>query len=883
MSRREETSETLRSAVILHGLVHRSVRHTVGSLRDCVIVPLERLGPVDVFYHSWDVAEVYNPRGSEDGVDLDPTELARWLPEAQGVFESQEEFDASVDWEPLLRNNPMRHCCGGEEEARVTLMNFRRALESQERAWRFFEKTKTRDYDVVVVTRGDLRFLVELGTSNIERSTSNFEGVRIWVPKFHSWGGVNDRFAIGNEEAIRIWSNRVAFAEQWLEKADGESAEWLLMKWLEKKRVRVGFLDFVFQRIRANGEVAERDQELDKGKLMDGRGSGQDARATVRERFLILARVTGGAVESLRKVLEPLGKVEVVVDRWDDAAAGDCRYVRVADEEAEGYGGLMSTSGPFPKITAWSRAMVHLARTLEPDEAVWFVEDDVAGDAGSFAELVRQTIFRSVDLAAIDLRTRQEDGHWPWWGYADNFFEEPMRGFQPLCRLSARLVRTALDFREKHGRFTFHEVLFPSLARQNGMTWLDWTRKPDFQRMFGTFRYRPEVSQIAQGISHPVKNLMVHEKICCGNFLEFPRLGQASLQGWAILPEDYLYLARLCRKHSFTRVVEFGPGDSTRAFLDAGCEVVSYEHDIGWLHRSVEMFKGEDGLELIHCPEGTVPDALPFAPDMVFVDGPPFREGQEMSRLQPCEWALDVCGCFLLHDANRHGELATLKEMERRGMHVARISTRKGLAMVVDPIRRPEMIPVGLKNLSRYRGEAAGRWFTEDLHTWLVMLSDPRRPMRVLETGTSDGMSMNVMLDEIFPHSESEVHGVDLYDGEAGNKLREDLDANVKSGGHASQLHLYEGATREVLAWMIAGDGFWESFDFIYLNPTHAAPEMLADACQAWSLLKPGGILVLGGGEEEKPAHEAFLSVYRQWIQLLLEGKQVAVMKRLVI
>ena len=40
--------------LLLHGLVHRSLRHTIESLRRNVIASLERLSPVEVFYHSWD-------------------------------------------------------------------------------------------------------------------------------------------------------------------------------------------------------------------------------------------------------------------------------------------------------------------------------------------------------------------------------------------------------------------------------------------------------------------------------------------------------------------------------------------------------------------------------------------------------------------------------------------------------------------------------------------------------------------------------------------------------------------------------------------------------------------------------------------------------------
>jgi hypothetical protein len=92
-------------------------------------------------------------------------------------------------------------------------------------------------------------------------------------------------------------------------------------------------------------------------------------------------------------------------------------------------------------------------------------------------------------------------------------------------------------------------------------------------------------------------------------------------------------------------------------------------------------------------------------------------------------------------------------------------------------------------------------------------------------------------------------------------------------------LHLYEGTSREALAWMIAGEGFWESFDFIHLNGAEDPSEMLSDACQAWNLLKPGGVLALSAGDREKPGVEAFLTVYGERLSHLLVWPQVAVMK----
>jgi hypothetical protein len=85
----EAVADRYAVAVILHGLVHRSLRHVVESMRENLFAPLARLGKVDLFFHSWDVEEIKNPRGGECSEAVDTREVARLLPEARGPFESQ--------------------------------------------------------------------------------------------------------------------------------------------------------------------------------------------------------------------------------------------------------------------------------------------------------------------------------------------------------------------------------------------------------------------------------------------------------------------------------------------------------------------------------------------------------------------------------------------------------------------------------------------------------------------------------------------------------------------------------------------------------------------------------------------------------------------------
>jgi hypothetical protein len=241
-----------------------------------------------------------------------------------------------------------------------------------------------------------------------------------------------------------------------------------------------------------------------EGKDVDGgRHVGHAA-----ERFLILAREANPTTERLHEIFSAMGKTEVVADSPGRGA------VWYPDEELAGYAGLMSDSSLFPPLTAWSRALYHLERTLLDHEAVWFIEDDVAGNPCSFRELVRLTAAADPDLAALDVHSPYSDPGWPHWHYATDLFANPMACFKPLSRTSAGLIRHALRFRREHGQFTFHEALFPSLAAEHGMNTLDWNKDEPFRRLFPSFRYRPVVEETQPGICHPVKDPTLHEAIC---------------------------------------------------------------------------------------------------------------------------------------------------------------------------------------------------------------------------------------------------------------------------------------------------------------------------------------------------------------------------------
>jgi hypothetical protein len=132
-------------------------------------------------------------------------------------------------------------------------------------------------------------------------------------------------------------------------------------------------------------------------------------------------------------------------------------------------------------------------------------------------------------------------------------------------------------------------------------------------------------------------------------------------------------------------------------------------------------------------------------------------------------------------------------------------------------------------------------WFIDDAERWIRWFSS-REPAKILHVCGGDGLEVNVLLDAVFPHPESSAHVVtDLPPESEGSTLV----VNPFKSGRMKQLHLYEGLVIECLAWMIAEEGFWESFDFILLTCAKRDRDVLTHLCLASHLLRPGGILVI--------------------------------------
>ncbi len=197
----------------------------------------------------------------------------------------------------------------------------------------------------------------------------------------------------------------------------------------------------------------------------------------------------------------------------------------------------------------------------------------------------------------------------------------------------------------------------------------------------------------------------------------------------------------------------------------------------------------------------------------------------------------------------------------------------------------------------RFRSEVlAHGTFTRDafthniagLESILGVLGD--RPVSLLEIGSHEGMSAAYFLWRL---PDARLTCVDVFErlvldaAEPGPDLEATFDANVALID-ASRVRKLVGDSRRVLLDLQERA---EAFDFVYVDGSHLALDVLVDAALVWRLLEPDGIVVFDDyawddfGEDPLlrpgPAIDALLTVLDGKYEIVSRGAQLAIRKSL--
>lgn len=160
-----------------------------------------------------------------------------------------------------------------------------------------------------------------------------------------------------------------------------------------------------------------------------------------------------------------------------------------------------------------------------------------------------------------------------------------------------------------------------------------------------------------------------------------------------------------------------------------------------------------------------------------------------------------------------------------------------------------------------------------------------------LEIGSFEGRSAIWLLENILTDPTSRITCVDTWRGSAEHKnsaidfknIEENFDYNIQISGRAKQVTKIKGYSAFELRRLP-----FASFDFVYIDASHKASDVLEDAVLSWQLLKVDGVMIFDDyiwepqyAQIDSPALaiDAFVKCYADKLSVLRKGMQVTIRK----
>ena len=192
--------------------------------------------------------------------------------------------------------------------------------------------------------------------------------------------------------------------------------------------------------------------------------------------------------------------------------------------------------------------------------------------------------------------------------------------------------------------------------------------------------------------------------------------------------------------------------------------------------------------------------------------------------------------------------------------------------------------------------EFSNTWFRDAALPFWDELIPGLQLATVLEVGSYEGASACYLVERIASQTPLTLHCIDTWDGgtehqpdgsapadmkRVEQRFHRNIQAAIQRAAHPVDLCVHKGASDVSLVRLLA-EGNAGSFDFIYIDGSHQAPDVLSDAVLAFKLLRVGGHLVfddyiwsepLPSGQDPircpKPAIDAFTTLYCRKLHIL--------------
>lgn len=179
-------------------------------------------------------------------------------------------------------------------------------------------------------------------------------------------------------------------------------------------------------------------------------------------------------------------------------------------------------------------------------------------------------------------------------------------------------------------------------------------------------------------------------------------------------------------------------------------------------------------------------------------------------------------------------------------------------------------------------------WFSHNIPNWKKWLRKykGKSNLSFLELGCYEGMATRWLLDNILTGPRSVITVVDTFKGSIEHKRMDNCRIKKNfmfNAGFDKRVKTYTTTTKQFFK------ATREKFDFVYVDASHKAKDVMSDALNSWETLKRSGILIFDdygwkkyhktSNLHPKTAIDAFLKMYEGEYKLIAMDYQVCIMK----
>jgi len=185
-------------------------------------------------------------------------------------------------------------------------------------------------------------------------------------------------------------------------------------------------------------------------------------------------------------------------------------------------------------------------------------------------------------------------------------------------------------------------------------------------------------------------------------------------------------------------------------------------------------------------------------------------------------------------------------------------------------------------------------WFNWAPHVWEQMIPHLLERKNFLEIGSFEGRSAVWTIENMMEDG-GEIYCIDTWEGGAehtpkdmeGTELRfHNNILTVREKFPERKVSKLKGLSTQWIPSLICEK---KQFDFIYIDGSHLAKDVLTDACMAWPLLKSKGFMVFDDYlwkpqgftllQRPKVAIDAFVNMFEDELNIAYSGYQLIVRK----